>query len=139
LCTGDGTIASEDTAMRSPRRNISIILSVFIVSLIVRLDVLLQFRNTVYFGNPIMDAALYHDAAADFLSRGQFGASLFLMSPLYQVFLSAVYSLIGIDLPGVYIIQIFIGSVSAVLLYIIAAKMFGRTAALVASGLYLLY
>lgn len=125
--------------MRSPRKNTSIILSIFIASLIVRVGVLLQFKNTVYYGNPIMDAALYHGAAADFLSGGKFGASLFHMSTLYQTFLSGLYSLIGANLLGVYMVQILLGSISAVLLYILAAKLFNRNVGLIASALYILY
>ena len=125
--------------MRIRGSNTVIILSVFAASLLVRIAVFLQFRGTVYFRAPIMDAAFYHDSASGFVMRGEFGASLFRMSPLYQVFLSGAYSVFGISLPAIYMIQILAGSLSAVLLYMIAERLFNRTTAIVASVLYLLY
>jgi Tfp pilus assembly protein PilF/4-amino-4-deoxy-L-arabinose transferase-like glycosyltransferase len=121
------------------KKSIYPILAIFIVSMVIRAVVLFQFRGTVYFSFPIVDSAFYHDSAVSFLAKGDFGSSLFLMSPVYQILISCLYSLAGVNLLAIYVAQILIGSLSAVLLYVLAEKLFNRTTALIAAALYLLY
>ena len=125
--------------MGNKKRGLVFILVVFSVSVLVRLILLLELKGTVYFGAPIMDSAIYHNAAVYFLSHGYFEDSLFMMSPAYKMFLAGLFSVAGASVTAVYAVQILLGSASAVFLYSIAERLFNRTVAIIASVLYLLY
>jgi tetratricopeptide (TPR) repeat protein len=121
------------------RSGLPAILIIFSVSVLVRLILLLELKGTVYFAAPIMDSAIYHNAASYFSSHGRFDGTLFMMSPAYKVFLAGLYSVAGPSPTAVYAVQILLGSFSAVLLYSIADRLFNRTTAVIACVLYLLY
>ena len=107
----------------------------FIVSLVLRLIYLFQSKSSPFFYNLTLDP-LYHDLWGSLIASGDWlGEGVFFRAPLYGYFLGVIYSLFGHSLVLVKIIQHLIGSVSVVLIYILARRMFDRRVAILASVL----
>jgi Flp pilus assembly protein TadD len=85
--------------------------------------------DNVFFKNPIIDSKLY-DAWAMNIASGQWlGGETHFMGPLYPYFLGLVYFVIGHNMLGAAAIQLLIGAVSIVLVFLIAKKIAGNVIA----------
>jgi tetratricopeptide (TPR) repeat protein len=95
-------------------------------------------RNPL-FAHPIMDS-LYHSQWAERIVDGDFwGKEVFFRAPLYPYFLALLYKLSGSSIAFAVFVQHIIGSLSAVLLYVLARLYFARRVALTAGLLAALY
>lgn len=107
-------------------------LIILLISFLIRLIFLNQFSSNILFENHIVDMA-YHDSWAKAIASGQqFIDGSFFRAPLYPYFLGSIYYLLGESLWLPRLIQIFIGSLSCVLVYFIALKIFCRKTAMIA-------
>jgi len=111
--------------------------AVAVVALAARFAYVVQLRRTPLFGELLLDPLYYHDwakriAAGDWLS----GSTVFEQSPLYAYVLAILQRLAGDDLLVPRIVQAFAGAGSALLVFLIARRVFGRPAAL-AAGLFM--
>lgn len=115
-------------------------LIVGILALAVRGIVTLDYSRTIFWSSVWMDSATYNDWAKSIVATGDWiGTQPFFMTPFYPYFLAVLYSLFGTDLFVVRFAQMLLGSGTAVLVYLIAGKMFSHRAAMIAGILAALY
>jgi tetratricopeptide (TPR) repeat protein len=113
--------------------------SVFLCALAVRLLHVWQMRGTPFF-DALMGDARGYDAWAQRLAAGDWiGHDVFYQAPLYPYFLGLVYTVFGRDLLFVRIVQAVIGSLSCVLVWYAANRLFSRRAGSVAGLLMAFY
>ncbi len=111
---------------------------IFALALILRVVYVLQVRYSPFFQTLGLDAKFYDQWARD-LTRGEGPSDAFFMSPLYAYFLALIYRLFGRDLTLVRLIQAGLGSLSAVLVYLLARSVFDRKVGVVAGLLAATY
>jgi tetratricopeptide (TPR) repeat protein len=111
---------------------------IFASALALRIIYIIQIRDTPFFQTLGLDAKFY-DRWARELMRGEGSSGAFFMSPLYPYFLALIYRLFGRDLALVRLIQAGIGSLSAVLLYLLARDVFDRRVGIIAGFLAATY
>ncbi|HEY8241469.1 MAG TPA: glycosyltransferase family 39 protein, partial [Kiritimatiellia bacterium] len=107
---------------------------VFAAAAAVRLVYLSEYAHSPLFRQPIVDAATY-DTMARALAAGHAGPELFWQAPLYPVFLSVVYAVFGHSFLAARLVQALLGSVTCVLVYLLARKIHGERAARIAAAL----
>ena len=108
-------------------------IAIFLVAAVLRLVYVFQVRYTPFFQTLGLDAQ-YFDRWARALASGRGTDGAYFMSPLYPYFLAAVYRLFGRDLLVVRLLQMILGSLSCVLVYIVGREAFDRRVA-IAAGL----
>ncbi len=107
---------------------------IFFVAFTLRIIYLLQMKENPHFFSPTMDP-LYHDAWAQNIASGNWiGEKVFFRAPFYAYFLAIVYKVFGHSYIIPRVIQHLVGSLSCVLVYFVAKKLFNRKVAQV-SGL----
>jgi tetratricopeptide (TPR) repeat protein len=111
---------------------------IFLSALVLRVVYILQVRHTPFFQTLGLDAKFYDRWARD-IAGGHPPSGAYFMSPLYPYFLAIVYRLFGRDLTLVRVIQAGLGSLSAVLTYVLARDVFDRRAGIVAGLLAAAY
>jgi len=106
-------------------RYILLPLVILAIALAIRFVYFGEIKNNLFIQTPYMDAQ-YYDAWADeivnsgdWLSRGH---GVFVMSPGYTYFLAVIYGLFGRNISLVAAIQLIIGSISCVLVFLISGK-----------------
>lgn len=103
------------------------------LALVLRLIYISQLANTPFFESPIVDADFHNVWARDILEKGIGHEGVFFRAPLYPYFLALVYSLTNGSFLLARIVQAFLGSLTAILTYLIAQSVTGkRTVALIA-------
>ncbi len=115
------------------QRESLLIVSLFLLAFAVRLIYLNQIKLNPYFDTPQIDALWHHNWAKEIAGGDLMGKEVFFRAPLYPYFLGMVYALFG---EGFYIprlIQIIIGSLSCVLVFSLAKKLFNRPTGIIAS------
>ena len=103
-------------------------MGIFVLAFLVRYVFLIQIKSSSpFFGSPIMDE-LYHDRWAQQIAAGDWmGSESFFRAPLYIYMLALIYKIFGHSFFIPRLFQIFLGSLSCVLTYLIAKKLFNRT------------
>lgn len=102
-------------------------------SLLIRLAYLLSVRDSIFFNHPRLDA-LFHDTwAVSIASGNSVGGQVFFRAPLYPYVLALVYALCGHDYLAPRIFQHVLGACVPVLVYLLAARLFDRRSAVIAS------
>jgi tetratricopeptide (TPR) repeat protein len=105
---------------------------IFILAFVVRLIYLLQIESSLPFFYALRLDELYHDVWARQICSGDWlGTEPFFRAPLYVYLLALTYKIFGHDLILPRLIQISIGSLSCVLTYLIASKLFNRTVGII--------
>ena len=112
---------------------------IFAGALIVRLIYLFQIQDSPFFNFPQIDALWHHLWAKDIASGHIIGNEVFFRAPLYPYFLGLIYSVFGDGPVAVRIIQSLLGSISCVLIFLIALKVFNRSVAVIAGIISSLY
>jgi len=112
---------------------------VFITAMVFRIWFLLQFSNTPLFDTDIMDMAYFHRLATVGIPGSGFPSGSFFKAPLYPLFLKLVFGLFGDGSWPIRIIQILMGSLTAVGTWLITARLAGRRAALIAGFIIAAY
>jgi 4-amino-4-deoxy-L-arabinose transferase-like glycosyltransferase len=114
-------------------------LAVFAAALAVRLLHLWQMAGTPYFSVLMGDARGYDQWARRLAAGDWIGTDVFYQAPLYPYFLGVVYAVFGADPGTARLVQAVIGSASAALLAVSAARLFGARAGLIAGLALALY
>jgi Flp pilus assembly protein TadD len=126
---------------RRDRRDLPIAAAIFLTALALRLIYLGEIVDGPQFDTPAVDAG-YHDywawglASGDWTPPGYFEdpnipSRPYFRPPLCPYFLAAVYWVFGHDYVAVRVVQMLLGSVSCVLAYLLAARLFDRATAIV--------
>lgn len=104
-----------------------------------RLLFLLTTRDDPVFRVPYLDGAFYHAWARSLAEgRGDFQGPYFL-GPLYPHFLALLYRMFGPEPMAVRVVQAALGIADALLVFALAQRLCGRTAATAAVALFALY
>ncbi len=98
---------------------------IFIVAFILRAVYVTQVRYTPFFQTLGLDAKFY-DRWARELASGTVRGDAYFMTPLYPYFLAAIYRLFGRNLLLVRMIQAGLGSLTAVLAFLIGREVYDR-------------
>jgi tetratricopeptide (TPR) repeat protein len=105
-----------------------------------RVAYLLQYQaQSVFFGSPLLDAAVYDAWARRIAAGAWLPAESFYLPPAYPYALGLLYAVVGPSLPAVYGVQLVLGLVNIVLIHRLAGLAFGRRAATAAAALAALY
>ena len=123
------------------KKELLIILSIFLFTFFIRVLYLEQMKSNPFFSYPIIDAGAYDENALN-MALGMPTSDhkqTFFQAPCYIFFLAGMYKVFGHNYYIVRIVQIIISSLSCVLLFFIARKLFNQTTALIAAAIYALY
>ncbi len=104
---------------------------IFACALLLRVIYTLEIRYTPFFQTLGLDAK-YYDRWAREIAGGTAPREAFFMTPLYPYFLAAIYRLFGRDLLLIRMIQAGLGSLSAVLVYLLGKEVFDRKVGILA-------
>jgi 4-amino-4-deoxy-L-arabinose transferase-like glycosyltransferase len=122
-----------------------VLLLLFCAALSLRLLHIHERRQLPDYARPTMDSK-YHDDWAWGLASGQWEPRLaatrsepYFRAPLYPYALSGVYRVFGRNYDAVRLFQALIGSINVVILFLVSCRLFGQTAALLSSLLFLAY
>jgi 4-amino-4-deoxy-L-arabinose transferase-like glycosyltransferase len=114
-------------------------LVLFGLALLVRAIVLVQIAATPYFEVANIDSVAYQQWAARITGGAWRPTGTFYQSPLYAYFLAVLSVLTGPSTWSPRVVQIVVGSVSPVLLYLIGARLFSRRVGWIAGTVLALY
>jgi tetratricopeptide (TPR) repeat protein len=113
-------------------RQIFLLVGLFLLAFVIRLIYLNQIKSSPYFDTPQIDALWHYNWAKEIAGGDWIGKEVFFRAPLYPYFLGTLYVLFGESfyLPG--LIQIIIGSLSCVLIFLLAKKLFNPATGIIA-------
>lgn len=100
---------------------------------------LLEMRGSPFFSLTLSDDAAYLNIARLWDEGGGIGPVPFYFNPLYPMFLTVLRKFSVTGVMGIKAVQILLGSVSYLLVYLLAERFAGRRAAIFAWGLALFY
>jgi 4-amino-4-deoxy-L-arabinose transferase-like glycosyltransferase/cytochrome c-type biogenesis protein CcmH/NrfG len=112
---------------------------IFLLALAVRLVYLWQMKSSPLFDSPMMDAEYHDQWAQAIVAGGDFTGGVFFRAPLYPYFLALVYGFFGHNYLMARMVQFLIGSLSCVLVYSLAKRVFNRRTAAIAGVAASLY
>jgi len=113
---------------------------VFAAALAVRLIFFfLNMRNNPAIDFPIMDSLYHHEWAESIISGNFWGNEVFFRGPLYPYFLALLYKLSSSSIPFALFCQHIIGSLTCVLIFMLASEYYSRRVAILAGLLAALY
>ena len=115
-----------------------LILGLFLLAFVIRLIYLNQISSSPDFDTPQRDALWHHNWAKE-IAGGNFGNESFFRAPLYPYFLGTLYAIFPESLYFPRLIQIIMGSLSCVLIFLLAKKLFNRTIGIIASVIACFY
>ena len=134
---------------RLDRRTVLVLLAILAVGLIIRASYLAELRGLPDFGQPLVDSE-YHDYWARSMAAGKWSppqnepdphinTTPYFRPPGYPFFLAAVYKLFGPGYVVPRVIQMLLGLVTIVLVFVLCRRLFDDTAGLIAAGLAATY
>ncbi len=112
---------------------------VFIVALLIRIIYLYQAGSSPTFYLPIVDSTEYHEIAKTLVTDGVMRDTFFLQGFFYPFFLSRVYFFTGSSILIAKILQIILGSVTCLLVYLLGCKILDRTIGVIAGLMTAVY
>lgn len=112
---------------------------VFFLALTLRMLYLYEIYDNPFFWHLLIDEVAYDQWAQRIAAGEWLGKEIFYQDPLYPYFLGVIYSVIGRDLLWVRVIQLFIGSLTCALIYLLGTSFFDRRIGFVAGVLAALY
>jgi len=132
---------SEQLEKRRARRDWTAVavLGVFGLALLLRLVYLHQVWSIPFFEFPLVDARSYDDWAQRIAAGDWWGDRVFYQAPAYPYFLAVIYSLAGHDLWIAHVVQMVMGSLSCVLIFLAARLFFDRATGVTAGLLLAVY
>lgn len=107
-------------------------LAIFGVALLLRLLNLIDFSASPLASYLILDPRVYNDLAREILGGNLLAGEIFFKAPLYPYFLAAIYAVFGTSLFAARFIQIVLGSISCVLVYMLARRFYNSKIAVTA-------
>jgi tetratricopeptide (TPR) repeat protein len=116
-----------------------LVAGLFLLAFVVRFIYLNQITSSPDFDTPQRDAMWHYTWAKEIAGGDWIGKGAFFRAPLYPYFLGTLYAIFPESFYFPKLIQIIIGSLSCVLLFFLAKKLFNRTIGIVASGIACFY
>lgn len=116
-----------------------VLLLIFILAFAVRFIYILGISRLPLFDFPFADALYNLDWAKQIASGELWAKAPFFRAPLYPFFLSLLIKIFGEDLYFLRVVQILIGSLSCVLIYLLARRLFNSKVALLSAIFACLY
>ncbi len=111
----------------------------FVCSFALKLIYVVQSAGSLALRVPILDAQYYDDMAKSIAAGRFIQEDAFFMGPLYPYFVALVYGVFGRNLMLLRAIQIFGGSVTVVLTYLVGTRMFRPSVAMLGAAMLALY
>lgn len=113
--------------------------ALFVLALVVRVSLLTQISRTPFFQVHNIDSEAYHDWAVRIAAGQWLPTDTFYQSPFYAYYLAVLYTLFGAGTWIPRVSQVVLGSLSAVLVYAIGARLFSRRVGWIAGIALVLY
>ncbi|MFH1368291.1 MAG: tetratricopeptide repeat protein [Elusimicrobiota bacterium] len=108
--------------------------------MVIRLVYLCEIRNNTLLTAPVADAKIYYEWAWHIVNTGELiGQKLFFLNPGYPYLLALIFWIMGPSNLVIPIIQFVVGSISAVIVYLIAKETFNQTSGIISGLLYSCY
>lgn len=114
-------------------------LAIFCLAVLVRGFYLYQSRDNPTFSAPIVDAMTYDQMARNFAGGGGLTSEFFWQPIFYPLFLSSVYWISKSSILCVKLVQVLLGGLTCVLVYLLGNKVFGKPAGVLAGIICVLY
>ncbi|NQT06294.1 MAG: tetratricopeptide repeat protein [Candidatus Omnitrophica bacterium] len=134
----DPVNASDEKSFLENIPNAAIIIGILIIALSIKLLFMRQINLSPFTLFSLDDE--YYNLWATEISKGDImGSGVFYGLPLYSYILGFIYFLFGQSVFIARIVQVLLGSLNCVLLYLIGKKTFGKTAGLLASLVFTFY
>lgn len=108
------------------------LLGVFCAALTLRLIYFVGLKGSPFFDMPVRDALYHHNWAVQIASGDWIGRGVFFKAPLYPYFLAVIYKLSANSVKVARFVQLVIGSLSCVLIAVLAKRVFDWRVGLVA-------
>jgi len=110
-----------------------VVLAIGLLALGLRLWHLWQIAESdPFFDHPAVDPKVYHEWAARIAGGDWLGEDVFFLSPLYPYFLGVLYWLAGPSLLVARLVQMVLGALDCVLVFLVARRAFGAAVAAIA-------
>jgi Tfp pilus assembly protein PilF len=125
---------------QTDKRELVLILFIFIISLFFRAAYFIDYKNTVVF--PVLvssDGDFYYQRAMEIAGGDIFTSQAFVKWPFYAYFLAFLFKISAANIILVYMLQFLLGAFNAVLLYLIARRLFNKFTGFIAGLLYASY
>ena len=122
------------------KRDVLIILFIFILAISIRMVYLNQYQSTNIY--PVLahsDSYSYYIWAKDIASGVLLGDRAFMKWPLYAYFLGFLFRFVGENISAIYLLQFVLGAISCCLVYMIARVIFNKSIGFVAALLCVFY
>jgi tetratricopeptide (TPR) repeat protein len=116
-----------------------LIVGLFFLAFVVRLIYLNQIKSNPYFDTSQFNALWNHNWAKKIAGGDFLGKQAFFRAPLYPYFLGILYALFKESFYFPRLFQIIMGSLSCVLIFLLARKLFSRTIGIIASVIACFY
>lgn len=112
---------------------------VFVVALAVRLIYVNAAATMPTFGYLTFDLLHFHNLAVSILQNTQLGHEAVFKAPLYSLLLSQIYGIVSNPIFQTFVLQCILGSIAAVLLYLISVRFYPQRVSLTAGIIAALY
>ena len=112
---------------------------ILLTALCVNTIIILFYVKSPFSRVPVWDSEVYWNAALKIANGNFLGDSIFHQAPLYPYFLALIVTVFGKSYIAVFIIQIFLTTLSSFLIYLICKKILSGKIAIAAALLYSFY
>lgn len=127
------------TERKAEYKEIITIVVVFFAAFCVRMVYLEQIKSNPFFMPRSLDPWFYHAWATDIISGNWLGKSVFQGMPLYAYFLAGIYAVAGVSVYAAYFVQVVIGALSCVLIFLLGRRVFSYSTGVIAAIGAILY
>ncbi|HET9268682.1 MAG TPA: glycosyltransferase family 39 protein, partial [Vicinamibacterales bacterium] len=114
-------------------------LMLFGLALVLKLVYVVHSADALYARVPIMDSKYYDQVAQEIAGGRLLRSDGWFMAPLYPLFLSLVYSIVGRDFMAVRLLQVAGGAATVALAFLLGRRVFRPSAALAGALILILY
>jgi len=115
------------------------VVTIFCLAVLVRGLYLYQSRENPTFSAPVVDAMTYDQMARKFVGGEGLTSEFFWQPTFYPLFLSVVYWFSNSSILCVKFVQVLLGGLTCVLVYLLGGKVFGKPAGFLAGAICALY
>jgi tetratricopeptide (TPR) repeat protein len=119
-----------------PKKGYVLPLAVLVVGVLVRVLFTLQSRDLPFYYHPVLDSGFFHQWARFKAEVTWADATVPFREPGYAFFVAVLYRIFGQSFTAVRLVQSALGGLTALLIYNIGARLFGRGAGATAGLIY---